>query len=42
MNNTSNLEFLTKEIVIGKDINDELDDALDDSDAKIDHRTNTE
>ena len=38
MNNTSNFEFLTKEIIIGKDIDDELDD----SDTKIDHRTNTE
>ena len=42
MNNTSNLEFLTKEIIIGEDIDDELDDSLDDGDAKIDHRTNTE
>ena len=42
MNNTSNFEFLTKEIIIGKDIDDELDDSLDDSDTKIDHRTYTE
>lgn len=42
MNNTNIFEILTKEIIIGKDINDELDDSLDDSDTKIDHRTNTE
>ena len=42
MNNTNIFEILTKEIIIGKDIDDELDDSLDDSDTKIDHRTNTE
>lgn len=42
MNHTSFFEFLTKEIIIGEDVEDEFDDSLDDGDAKVDHRADAE
>jgi hypothetical protein len=35
-------EILTKEIIIGEDVEDKFDDSLDNGEAKVNHRTNAE